>query len=62
MMYGQCDTSLLVVGHHTTFQQKDVISMFPVLQGSAETLIQRCEKLYHLSVAYFLKVISAKNY
>jgi len=34
---------------------KDVISLFPVLQGSAETLIGWGGKLYHLSVPTFCK-------
>ena len=46
----------------TTFMWKDVISVFIVLQGSAETLIGRGGKLYQLSVAYFLRNIPAKSY
>jgi len=45
---------------HTTLKCKDVISVFPVLQGSAETLVRLGGKLYNLSIAYFLINIPAK--
>jgi len=38
----------------TTVKSKDAISVFPVLQGSAETLIRWGGKLHH-SVAYFCR-------
>ena len=36
--------------------------MFPVLQGSADTLVWRDGKLYRLSIAYFLRNTPARNY
>ena len=49
--------SCLLAKQHATFKWKDVglISIFAVLQGSAETLIRWGGKLYHLSTAYFLR-------
>ena len=44
---------------HAAFKWKDVISGFPVSQGSAEALV-RCKIKYTL-IAYFLGNICAKN-
>jgi len=57
-MYFVC----LLANQHTIFKSKVVIFVFPVLQGSADTLVRRGGKLYHLSIAYFLRNIPAKNY
>ena len=46
----------------TTFRWKCVIFVFPDLQGSADTLVRRGGKLYHLTIACFLRNIPAKNY
>ena len=45
----------------TTFKWKDIISMFSVLQGSAETLTRWGGKIYHLPIACFLQNICVKN-
>ena len=45
---------------HPTFKCKDVIFVFLVLQGSAETLIRSGGKIYHFLIAYFLINISAE--
>jgi len=52
----------LLAKQHTTFKQKGVNFVFPILHGSADTLVRRGGKLYGLSIAYFLRNISAKNY
>ena len=52
----------LLAKKHTTFKWKGVIFVFPVSQGSADTLISRGGKLYRLSIADFLRNIPAKNY
>jgi len=52
----------LLAKKHTTFKGKGVLFVFPVLQGSADTLIRRGGKLYQLSIADFLRNILAKNY
>ena len=41
---------------------KNVIWVFPILQGGADALTRQGEQLYHLSIAYFLETILAKNY
>jgi len=41
----------LLAKQHTVFKWKDVNSVFPVSQGSAETLIRRGGKLSYLSIA-----------
>ena len=43
------------------FKWKDVIFACPVTQGSAETLTRWGGKLYYLSIAYFLRNITAKD-
>jgi len=40
---------------------KPVISVFQVLQGNAEAIIRWGTKVYHLSVAYFLWNMPARN-
>ena len=45
---------------HTTFKWKDIISVFSVLQGSAETLIRWGGKIYHLQIACCLLNILPK--
>ena len=44
------------------FQRKDSNFHVLVLQGNVETVIRGGGKLYHFSVAYFKRNISAKNY
>ena len=38
----------LLAKQHTTLKSKGVIFVFPVLQGSADTLVRRGGKLHHL--------------
>jgi len=53
----------LLAKNHTTFKGKGVIFVFPVSQGSADTLIRQGGKLYHhFSIADFLRNTPAKNY
>ena len=56
------DVFCVSVMQQTTFKWKGIISVFSVLQGSAETLIRWGEKMYHLPIACCLRNISAKNY
>ena len=44
------------------YSKKDMISVFLVLQGSAEALIRWGGKIYHPPIARFQQNISAKNY
>ena len=52
----------LLPKQHTTLKWKSEIFVFPVLQGSADTLVRRGGKSQHLSIAYFLRNIPAENY
>ena len=65
-MYGQVIILMffvcLLARQCTTFKWKGIISMFSVLQGSAETIIGWDGKMYHLLIACFLLNICAKNY
>ena len=65
-MYGQVTILMcfvcLLAKQRTTFKRKDTISVFSVLQGSAETPSRRGGKVYHLPIACFLLNMYAKNY
>ena len=52
----------LLARQRTTFKWKGIISVFSVLQGSAETLIRWGGKIYHLPIACFLLNTYVKNY
>jgi len=52
----------LLANQHKTFTWKDTISVFSVLQGSAEALIKWGGKISIPLIAYFLSITSAKYY
>ena len=61
LRFHECPEKEIHECQHTTLKRTDVISVFPVLQGSAETLTRRGGKSHHLPITQFLRNIPAKT-